>query len=43
MLRHTHERTFLYKEMPLWDGRRRRDDKHVVHAPLGVGNQGVCG
>ena len=32
MLRHAHERTFLYKEMPRWDGRRRREDEHVVHA-----------
>ena len=38
MLRHAHERTFLYKEMPRWDGRRRRDDEHVVHAQLKVGN-----
>ena len=38
MLRHAHERTFLYKEMPQWDGRRRREDEHVVHAQLEVGN-----
>ena len=33
-----HERTFLYKEMPRWDGLRRREDEHVVHAQLEVGN-----
>ena len=38
MLRHAHERTFLYKEMPRWDGRRRREDEHVVHTQLEVGN-----
>ena len=38
MLRHAHERTFLYKEMPRWDGRGRREDEHVVHAQLEVGN-----
>ena len=38
MLRHTHECTFLYREMPRWDGRRRREDEHVVHAQLEVGN-----
>ena len=38
MLRHAHERTLLYKEMPRWDGRRRRGDEHVVHAQLEVGN-----
>ena len=38
MLRHAHERTLLYKEMPRWDGRRRREDEHVVHAQLEVGN-----
>ena len=38
MLRHAHERTFLYKEMSRWDGRRRREDEHVVHAQLEVGN-----
>ena len=38
MLRHVHERTFLYKEMPPWDGRRRREDERVVHAQLEVGN-----
>ena len=38
MLRHAHERTFLYKEMPRWDGRRRREDEHVVHAQLEVGS-----
>ena len=38
MLRHAHERTFLYKEMPGWYGRRRQEDEHVVHAQLEVGN-----
>ena len=38
MLRHAHERTFLHKEMPRWDGRRRREDEHIVHAQLEVGN-----
>ena len=38
MLGHAHERTFLYKEMPRWDERRRREDEHVVHAQLEVGN-----
>ena len=38
MLRHAHERTFLYKELPRWDGRRRREDERVVHAQLEVGN-----
>ena len=38
MLRHADEGTFLYKEMPRWDGRRRREDEHVVHAQLEVGN-----
>ena len=33
LLRHAHERTFLYNEMPRWDGWRR-----VVHAQLEVGN-----
>ena len=38
MLRHAHERTFLYREMPRGDGRRRREDEHVVQAHLEVGN-----
>ena len=38
MLRHAHKRTFLYKEMPRWDGRRRQDYKHVVHTQFEVGN-----
>ena len=38
MLRHAHEGTFLYKEMPQWDEQRRREDEHVVHAQLEVGN-----
>ena len=37
MLRHAHEGTFLYNEMPRWDGRRRREDEHVVQAQLEVG------
>ena len=28
----------LYKKMPRWDGRRRREDEHAVHAQLKVGN-----
>ena len=38
MLGHTHERTFLHEEMPPWDGRWRREDDHVVHAQMAVGN-----
>ena len=38
MLGHAHEHTFLYKEMPRRDGRRRREQEHVVHAQLEVGN-----
>ena len=38
MLRHAHERTFLSKEMPRSDGRRRQEDEHVLHAQLEVGN-----
>ena len=30
MLRHAHEPTFIYKEIPRWHGRRRREDEHVV-------------
>ena len=43
MLRHVHERTFLYKESPRCDRRWRRKDEHVVHAQLEVGNLKVCG
>ena len=38
MLRPAHKRTFLHKEMPRWDGRRQREDEHVVHAQSEVGN-----
>ena len=36
MLRHAHERSFVYKEMPRWDGRRRREGEQVVRAQLEV-------
>ena len=38
MLRHAHERAFLDKKMPRWDGRRRPEVEPVVHAQLEVCN-----
>ena len=38
ILRHAHERTFLYKAMPGGDRRRRQKDEHIVHAQSEVGN-----